>query len=620
MANDTPQQRNISQKMTSNLKNAKQQNLSTSERQSSAKQPQFNRIRPQANNASYAGPTQASKAKRTDKVELNLSRSVSFTDKKEASRAYHNDSFASLPLSSPSLIATTSQRNKLVFRMQDQVSEDQQSQVSSYFGSRNRHNDSKRSPYSLLSNSVRSQDGVNHVRTFVGEYERRMNNEVNDAAIGPRTRSTTSIKSKRDDKTEIPVSSVERPNDPGELNVAHTNGISLENAKVRREQSESLYDAAPENAVEDIHSNETDAYNGQTPLTDNHVRIPSRHPSFETELNFRRSARTLQRLQKDFNELADAVKQMSQPTSDDFLEIELLRRLMHNVDCSPEATNLCSELVQLIEGLTGAIQMLNTQRNKARQDQRAKEHNLARSGGDLRLEEAEQRLKEERKQRERVGHKLELFKKKAEEMYQPDLEKKNKNLQFDLKKAQSEKVRLREQVQKYKQRASDWESERNSIQTRAEKETSALQYNIEQQQKEMIYYIEEYHNKMKDEKYWNTEDLHKIIGNLKRELDETMKHFDETKLERARFEEEIIQLKKKIEMLKDDYMDLANGLVRKVELDEPKPKDVAGRSNSRLPKYRLPDEVMKRDAKKAQFRIEQKKRRDEEAAKANFDG
>jgi hypothetical protein len=620
MANDKIQQRNTSQKTTSFSKNAKQQNPLTSGRRSSANQLQPNRIRPQANTASYAGPTQASKAKRTDKVELNLPTSASFTYKKE----HHNDGFTSLPRSSPSLTATTSQRNKLVFGIPDQVSGDQQSRVSSKFGSRDRSNDSKCSPNRSLPYSVQNQGGGNRVRELVGEHERRINNKINNAAIGPRTRSTTSVKSKKDNKIELSVSSVESPKEPTELNVARINGTSLDSIEVKKEQLASLYDAASENAAKDMHSNKTGASKGKSPLTDDHAHITSQHQSFETELDLQRSTTTMQRLQRDFNELTDTIREMSQPSSHNFLQTELLRRLMHNIECSPEATNLCSGLVQLIEALTGVIQMLNTQQSKARQDQTAKEHNLSKVDGGLPLEDSyrllEQSLKKERKQRERVEHKLELLKKKAEEMYQPDLEKKNKILQTDLRAAQMEKVQLKEQVQKYKQHALDWESERNTIQTRAEKETSALQHNIEQQQKEMIYYIEEYHNKMKDEKYWNAEDLHKIIGALKRELDETMKHFDETKLERAHFEEEIIKLEKVIELQEKNYIDLANGVVREAELDEQGPKYPAGQSNSRLPRYRLPDEVMKREAKKAQLRIEQKKRRDENAAKANFDG
>jgi hypothetical protein len=273
----------------------------------------------------------------------------------------------------------------------------------------------------------------------------------------------------------------------------------------------------------------------------------------------RLSDEMLEILRKDMAKLTNAAQHVLRRSMDTRLDPKMLQNLSENTIFSPEAKALYSSFVHTIQKLEFRLRTRSTQSDKHQENSATKKGRLEAVEKDLKvtqerekgvaseglkakeeLEACKQRYEDERKLRDKAQRDYQSFKKTAEEMYQPDLERKNNKLQLNLVAVQDENIRLHKRVEEYKSQALAWEDECNIIKARAKKECSGLENEIERQKDEMVLYIKDYHDKRRASWHWNVEELQERNSQLERDHEATVKLLNAIKLEKVQLEENAI--------------------------------------------------------------------------------
>jgi hypothetical protein len=261
-------------------------------------------------------------------------------------------------------------------------------------------------------------------------------------------------------------------------------------------------------------------------------------------------------LRNDFTQLISAAKHVLRRNIDTKLDTNILKNLSENTNLGPEAKELHTNFVEIVRKLEFRLRTLSAQSHKHHEDSTARKERLqivekeltetrereklVVSEGQKAKEELaiwKQRYEDEQKLKEKAKRDYTSFKKTAEEMYQPDLEKKNKQLQSDLMVTLYENTQLQQHVEQYKACVSNWGDEHKIMKERAEKENSELENEIERQKAEILLYVQEYHDKAKEISHWEIEGLHERIGELEREHEATISLLNTIKQEKANLEE-----------------------------------------------------------------------------------
>jgi hypothetical protein len=247
------------------------------------------------------------------------------------------------------------------------------------------------------------------------------------------------------------------------------------------------------------------------------------------------SSEELTRLRDNVEYLANAVKQTN---AGDASRTKTLRNLRWKPYSSPEAKDLHMHIARFAMSMEDKMQAAST-------DLEDKTVELATAQKDLQvLEQSEKHWKRQAEQaqnkREQVERGLADWKVKAEALYQPDLEEKNRELQADLYTSQDKNARLQEQTKTLREHAQRWEDEFKSIKSRAEKESEGFVLAYEHQQKDMMGCMKDYHEKVNDSAYFDFKPLQEKVRTLERDLQVTTEEFDAVKTSKARMEEDIL--------------------------------------------------------------------------------
>ncbi|KAF2031941.1 hypothetical protein EK21DRAFT_87553 [Setomelanomma holmii] len=268
----------------------------------------------------------------------------------------------------------------------------------------------------------------------------------------------------------------------------------------------------------------------------------------------------LEKLRQEVEELTYAIEQTSQASQDNLLNTEALNRLKQDSDSSNEITKLYTALCELISDLGDRLysSTLNDLELRGQLANKENELNLALKA--LRDDAADtsvmspkyksahdkitwkQAYKDMRQRKEQAEAKYESFKKTAEAMYRPDLERKNRELQIELNAARDELEKYREKVAEYRGRARGWEEEYKNAELEHEKCTAVFEQTLKEQRDEMLLYIRDYHDKTQDPEHWEISGLQRRIATLERDLQSTNEHFNTVKSEKARVEDKVEKL------------------------------------------------------------------------------
>ncbi|KAJ4367524.1 hypothetical protein N0V83_007107 [Neocucurbitaria cava] len=265
----------------------------------------------------------------------------------------------------------------------------------------------------------------------------------------------------------------------------------------------------------------------------------------------------------------------------------------------------------------------------------------------------EKLFRDEREKRRAAEGSLETFRATAEKQYHAEIERKDREFQISLRKAEDgnamllEQVRkaedgnamLHEQVKKYEAGAHQWEHEYNLAITEREMRTAAFEEHIQELKNEVLLYIKEYHDKTHDPDHWRIEGLQNKVRTLERELKTTNDLFGQTKRERARLEDEVARLMDANKQREKDIARLGRAwitgsaaptLVETVSSDTDEVDSMSRSASSssllwlttpkrvndvpRVPRCHLPLEIEKREQAMVQFRKDQQRRREEQEA------
>jgi hypothetical protein len=344
--------------------------------------------------------------------------------------------------------------------------------------------------------------------------------------------------------------------------------------------------------------------------------------------NMRKTGETLGKLRNDFTELSNAAQHVLRRNIDTKLDPNILKNLSGNTKFSPEAKALYSNFVQIVQKLEFRLSTLSTRSQKHHEDSTTRKENLellkkeltemqerekvAVSEGRKAKEELaiwKQRYEDERKLKEKAQYNYRSFKRTAEEMYQPDLEKKIKELQSRLIVLRYENTLLQERVQTYKARISNWEDEHSITKERAETKQFELEDEIKRQGAEILVYIKEYHEKVKANSHWNVEGLQQRIREMEREHEATIALMQAIEREKSRleqhtipkFSERICTLEKENKKLKDEW-----AMKHHAPSTETATRVPAGLP---VPRFMHPEETAKREEKLEKLRQHQLKLR-----------
>jgi hypothetical protein len=351
--------------------------------------------------------------------------------------------------------------------------------------------------------------------------------------------------------------------------------------------------------------------------------------------NARTSDETLGKLRNDFTQLISAAKHVLRRNIDTKLDPNILKNLSENTNLGPEARELYTNFVQIVQKLEFRLRTLSAQSHKHHKDSTARKERLqvvekkltetrereklVVSEGQKAKEELaiwKQRYEDEQKLKEKAQRDYTSFKKTAEEMYQPDLEKKNKQLQSELMVTLYENTQLQQHVEQYKACVSNWEDEHKIMKERAEKEHSELENEIARQKAEMLLYVKEYHDKAKETSHWNLEGLQERISELEREHEATISLLNTIKQEKATLEkvtipdylERIVTMQEEHKAFKDEWA--LNHYHHHTQSTSPSTQLTAGLP---IPRLAHPLETAQRDARIKKLRHHQIKLRESHA-------
>jgi hypothetical protein len=272
------------------------------------------------------------------------------------------------------------------------------------------------------------------------------------------------------------------------------------------------------------------------------------------------SENELEGLRQDIQEVARVVQNASRASADGTPDTDVLQSLTPESFSSEETATLHTCLSELVSQSRNKLQSLLQKNVELQQQLTDTGHELSIASRALKdepfdtsiMEPVEksawdtymwkQAYKDMRRRKEQAEERFESFKKIAEEMYQPDLEKKNRDLQEDLTHAQDEVNKMREKVTKYQSRAQHWEMEYKIAVVERNKRTVEFETAIKKQTEETLLYIKEYHDKTHDPEHWEMAGLQKRIRVLERDLQTTNVLFNTTKTDKARLEDEFKKL------------------------------------------------------------------------------
>jgi hypothetical protein len=283
----------------------------------------------------------------------------------------------------------------------------------------------------------------------------------------------------------------------------------------------------------------------------------------ESEALQRRIAELEQQLEsqsKELQEVTRVVQNTSRASVGGIPETDVLQSLTPESFSNEETATLHACLSELLSQLSSKMQSLLHKNVDLQQQLTNTGHELSIASRALKdepfdtsimepVEKSEwdkytwkQAYKDMRRRKEQVEERFESFKKIAEEMYQPDLEKKNRELQEGLNDAQDEVDKLREKVTKYQSRAQHWEMEYKTAVVERNKRTVEFETAVKKQTEETLLYIKEYHDKTHNPEHWEMVGLQKRIRVLERDLQTTNALFNTTKTDKARLEDEFKKL------------------------------------------------------------------------------
>jgi hypothetical protein len=308
-----------------------------------------------------------------------------------------------------------------------------------------------------------------------------------------------------------------------------------------------------------VKNKEIDVRNGS--LCVQNEKIEELNKSLHTEIeNVRMSEETLGKLREDFAALTNAAKHvLRRNIADTSLDPNMLESVPESTNSSLEAEALYSAFLQIVHKLDVKLRTVSAQSDKHREDSAAKKRRLeivekaleatqereklAVSEGLKSKEDLEiwkRRYEDEGKQKDKAQRDYQSFKKTAEEMYRPDLERTNTKLQLNLVAAKNENIRLQERVKEYKLQVQNWEDEYNIIKAKAEKVHVGLEKEIERQKDEMVVYIKDYHDKREANSHWDVENLQQRNSKLERDNQATTKLLNTIRQEKVQLEQNVI--------------------------------------------------------------------------------
>ncbi|KAF1840955.1 uncharacterized protein K460DRAFT_410347 [Cucurbitaria berberidis CBS 394.84] len=352
------------------------------------------------------------------------------------------------------------------------------------------------------------------------------------------------------------------------------------------------------------------------------------------------------------------VQTLSGSTTVDWNAFEGLVQSLVNSGHTPNA--LHSNIVQLVQRFHSTIQSLQTENLELQSLLSSRESDLAvakptaqRERKDTLVDMAEENpawqtdrdtfkklFEDERARRKAVEARFQKFKETAEKYYQPDLERKNRELWIDLTRARDENAVLREHVKKHQARAQQWQNEYDLVKYERDIRAAGFEEHIQNQQNEISFYIKEYHDKTHDPDHWQIEGLQRKVHTLERELQTTNDMFGQAKRAKARLEDEVGRLmdankrrEKNIARLGKAWItgSSAPTLVDTASSDAGSPASLTDSASSssllwltsprkvdegpRIPRCHLPLGIEKREGIMMQFRKDQQKRREEDEAR-----
>jgi hypothetical protein len=361
------------------------------------------------------------------------------------------------------------------------------------------------------------------------------------------------------------------------------------------------------------------------------LRIRSEEFVAATE-NVQTSNETLVKLQNDFTELTNAAQHVLRRDINTKLDLNILKNSKGNTNFSPEVKALYSNFVQIVQRLESRLSTLSTRSQKHHEDSTARQERLelvekeftaiqerekvSVSEGQKANEELaiwKERYEEEQRLKEKAQHDYRSFKRTAEEMYQPDLEKKVKKLQSELMVLQHENPRLQERAEAYKASISKWENEHSLMKERVETKQCELEDELERQKVEMLVYVKEYHDKVKSDSHWKLEGLQERIREMEREHEATIKLMKAIEREKSTLEERTIPgCSKRIKALEEENKKLKDewAIKQHAPFTETATQVPTGLP---IPRFRHPEETAKREAKLEKLRQHHLKQREHRA-------
>lgn len=279
--------------------------------------------------------------------------------------------------------------------------------------------------------------------------------------------------------------------------------------------------------------------------------------------NFSSSQSTTEKFRSEVKEIASAILQVLHASSDGLADTGMLENITKSSENFGEETSmLYSNILQAINqgrAKEKSYSLLNTsyEQQLERKDHepvttvKALKAGTTSSGSKKTQEQQpwqighdtfEKLYKTERQRRQKAEERAENFEKTAMKLYQPDLERKYRELQIDHNKSQDENSKLREKLGGQQELAEQWKQEHKETIVELERRTDGFEIEFNQQRDDMLMYIEEYHKKTQDPAHWELGGLQKRIQSLERDLELTNKLFNEAKTERAKLEDEVKKL------------------------------------------------------------------------------